>query len=231
MVLLHNHQILAKMVLYTTVEYGAMSTLPVNKNGKLISYKAVKGDFTFNFQGQDHGIGLVGDLNKECPCNGTWHSGINRTVYPAECSNKHPKMGVFGDFCNLIVGETFYQTIRWLDYSLYSQSAGSFNQVEGWADPIVDDYVNALLPESGSTNWEDYNYNTWPACQGGVYASINRCQGCSSVLECEQCIWQELPEPDPHSKEIEWGRCCPCLYYKANTAEPEGSLDWLKVHC
>ena len=32
----------------------------------------------------------------------------------------------FGDFCNLIVGETFYQTIRWDDYTTYAQSVGSY---------------------------------------------------------------------------------------------------------
>jgi hypothetical protein len=53
-------QVLAKMVLYSTVVYGAMSSIPANKNGKLISYEAMKGDFVFNYQGQDHGIGLIG---------------------------------------------------------------------------------------------------------------------------------------------------------------------------
>lgn len=223
--------VLAKMVLYSTVVYGAMSSIPANKNGKLISYEAMKGDFVFNYQGQDHGIGLIGEINKECPCNGTWHSGDLRTVYPSECANKHPALGNFGDFCNLIVGETFYQTIRWDDYTTYAQSAGSYDKLEGWADPIADDYINALLPESGSTNWEDCTYTTWPTCEGGVLESINRCDTCSTVLECEQCIWQELPEPNAHSKQLEWGKCCPCLYYKAKTAEPAGSLDWLKVHC
>ena len=91
------------------------------------------------------------------------------------------------------------------------------------------DLVNALLPESGSTNANDCGYDVYPECKAPIENVMNVCDTCSSLLECERCIWYFLPSA--LNKESEWDSCCPCLYYKASVAEPAGSLDWLKVHC
>ena len=56
--------------------------------------------------------------------------------------------------------------------------------------------------------------NRWPKCQQGVQDAATICDSCTSQLECEQCVFRELPPI--MGREYEWTECCPCVMWYAN---------------
>jgi len=228
--------LLAKIIIYSDIEYGSFSKVPGNRGGKLITYRPSSTDLSFYHQPED--VGLIKELNDECPCSGNgtaqWHVDQVRHVTPDMCTgnNKHVINRTFsGDLCNFAVGAPMYQTIEWIDYEHYIQSFGSFDKNEGWSEHMDHTLVNALLPESGSTNPDDCGYEEYGKCKGAVTQGIDTCNSCNTTLECEQCLYYFMPTS--LGKTSEWETCCPCLYYKAANPSPysTGELDWLKVNC
>lgn len=224
--------VLAKIVLYSTITYGGMSNSPQNRGGKLITYTPTHGQYTFNYQGPYGEI--IEELNKFCPCHNAtdhaqWQTDHTRNLTVADCAGGpgDPNAGRPGpsDLCNLVVGHPMYQTFKWIDYNHYIQSEGAFNQAEGWAMPMNRSIVNTLLDESGDTNPATCNYLQWPSCEKGVTDIATVCDTCSTLLECEACIYYEFPSDI--GKTYEWNYCCPCLYYYADAH----TLPWMKVHC
>lgn len=201
--------VLAKILLYSTIEYGTMSNIPQNRGGKLITYTPKYGTYTFNYQGPYGEI--IAELNQFCPCGtkapGKWTSDVTRNLTVGDCNTtgavdpNHKRAGP-SDLCNLVVGYPMYQTYKWIDGNHYIQSEGAFDQLEGWAMPLNKTIVNTMLSESGTTNPDYCNYAQWPACEQGVQRSANVCDTCTSVLECETCIFYEFPSD--LGKTFEW---------------------------
>jgi len=228
-------EVLAKVILTSNIIYRTPSTAKGNEGGQLVIYNATTGNFTFNYQKEDGD--LIGELNQNCPCqmghnpqsnqNTHWQSGVTRELKPTDCGNGKPlPVHSMSELCNLVVGNPFYQTYKWVDGLHYIQSEGSFNQNEGWNMPLNMSYVVALLPESASKTPQDCDYIRWPKCQEGIQNSKGVCDSCFG-LECELCIFRELPSA--LGKEYEWNECCPCLYYEADT-DP-AKLSWMRVNC
>merc|ERR1719181_92965 len=228
----NNTDILAKIVIYSDVEYGASSPVPGNEGGKQITYTPSKTSLLFQYQPDD--IGMIKELNDFCPCGGNWTAGVQRMIHPHQCSasNEQKINRTFsGDLCHFAFGDPMYQTILWVDYTHYIQSFGSFDKLEGWSEHMDHRLVNTLLPESGSTNPNDCGLEAYSKCKGAVTNGINTCDSCNTTLECEQCLWYFMPSQ--LGKTNEWNECCPRLYYKAQnpSPQPKHSLDWLKVNC
>ena len=82
----------------------------------------------------------------------TWHSNTpNRPT--RTCARAHTTIHM--------------HTLRILVQALI-QSFGSFDRNEGWSEHMDHTLVNALLPESGSTNPDDCGYEEYGKCKGAV---------------------------------------------------------------
>jgi len=218
-------EVLSKMVIKSNISYHGNSKQPDNARGQLIQYAPTSVTATFNFQSEEYG--LLAEMNKECPCSGQWHTNAARTIRPGQCTKyiPHEDRTQGGDMCNFVAGNSMYQTIKWVNYTDYVQSTGSFDKTTGWGEVLDNTLVNSLLPAAGSMDPEDCGYVEWaPVCQIPVEHAMNACSTCTG-LECERCIWFFFNEKV--GRDREWTECCPCLYYEAKKAD----APWLKVNC
>lgn len=210
---------LAKFEYTSKVTYSGTSRAPSNRGGTLVEYEIQQGTYQFNFPKSidNPSQQFFADLNDECSCGHNWTPNSKRTINPKQdCHERdHVKeSNNTGDLCNFVVGNTQYLTLKWLDGNHVVSSLEEWDSREGWTAPFNMTYVWSYLPITGNTNPEICDYILWPKCQQGVTDAANICDTCTSQLECEQCVFRELP-PDM-GREYEWTECCPCVMFYAN---------------
>lgn len=217
----NNTETLAKLEIKSQLNYHGPSR--TNPGATKIEYATIGGNYTFNFQGDK---GVIPLLNKECPCNGTWSSGVQRQIVASDCKATVNQSSEVYDLCNYVVGSHVFMSYRFDSSQIkYYQSEGAFNEREGYAQQIQEKYVNVRLPETGVVDPNDCEYDILPKCDPAIEIASNACRGCVG-LECEGCIYREYPVS--LNQREEYSRCCPCLYYYA---ERHPGNDFLKINC
>ena len=75
---------------------------------------------------------------------------------------------------------------------------------DGYGTPFNMTYAWSLLPITGVRDPKLCDYILWPKCKEGVNAAIATCTSCATTLECEQCVFREMPVT--LGREYEWVR-------------------------
>eukprot|EP00054_Salpingoeca_dolichothecata_P003344 m.26507 g.26507 ORF g.26507 m.26507 type:complete len:302 (+) comp13776_c0_seq1:135-1040(+) len=163
---------------------------------------------------------LLNLMNTQCPCGGTWTTGVTRTIKAGQCEVKSDAFYL----CLLVAGEEGYGSYKWTDdtHTTYVSSPIYFDQNKGWTTKPTS-VVRHLLPQGGDTNPEDCDYVRWATYGTDVQDMTRVCRSCTS-LECLGCVYRLLPESkDPNA----YDEVCPCLWYYGE----EYGATFLKIPC
>lgn len=176
---------------------------------------------------------LVGILNDQCPCGGTWKKGSigARTIRAHQCRHDHITPQSFS-LCAIIGGLPTYALYKYTsnpNVVQYISSPVQFDQVAGWTT-APNSYPRSQLPQT------DVHYPE--ACSGvlalecgvknGVLEEISdNCQGCTR-LECAGCAYRYMnSSKDVSSGPVFWSSCCPCAWYLGQHRGEE----WMQYDC
>lgn len=162
---------------------------------------------------------VVARLNQECPCGGTWATGVWRNVTGGQCGPVRPTTYYL---CQLMAGKTGYGNYRWLSDAprTYIASPLIFDPVIGYGTaPISSPRVQ--IPESGATDPTDCTYLQWAQCGTGVTLAGQNCNGCVS-LDCTGCLYRDI-----NGSTALFNECCPCFYFYAQRYD----TPWMQIKC